>query len=670
VRLWIAEKPSLGREIAKNLPGSQKSGNGYIECGSGDVVTWCFGHLYEQAPPQAYGDQYERWSFESLPIFPTEWKMVAKSDAKDQISTIQRFLKQAKEVVNAGDPDREGQYLVDNVIQRAGYRGKVTRAWFSAGLDEANMRRALGALKPNDDYRTLFEAAEERSQSDWRQGMTMTRYVTLVARESRPSDYQDVLLSIGRVQTPTLALVVHRDLEIENFKPTDHFTVAATFDHKNGSFKARWKIPEGTPGLDPDNRLLAKPVAEAVAAKVKGQPGVISRYDASNKSENAPLGYSLSELQLDASRKFGFGAQQVLDIAQALYERHKLTSYPRTDCRYLPEDQLAEAPEVLRAVARVYPALAGVIGKADAKRKSPIWNDKKLTAHHAIRPTAAKGDIAALSDAERKVYDLIVRAYVAQFYPPYEFRSIGVAVTCAGEVFEARGIEPKSLGWKVVISPSAERDEDAPEDDTTALPAMAKGDGVKNSAAAVTALVTKPPSRFTEGTLIKAMEEVHKFVTDPKIKARLKENEGIGTSATRANILETLFKRNFLDAKGKTVISTALGRALIQTLEDPQVGLKDLTDPGLTALFEQKLEEIVKGTYTREAFAQEHMKWLRRLMERARHANFPPIPEGLRGTRKGGASKGGSKRFTRGSGSKGGAKKGGNGSWSRPGAKK
>ena len=476
MRLWIAEKPSLARAIADALPGDQRKAKGYIEVGS-DIVTWCFGHMFEQAQPPAYGEKYAKWVLADLPIVPPNdgWKLIPRKDAKEQLDTIESLLKKATEVVNAGDPDREGQMLVDELLEEFHCRKPTKRIWLGAGLDDVSMKRAIASMKSNADpeYKNLFAAAVCRSRADWLY-ISLSRHATLTARNSRPSDYQDVILSVGRVQTPTLALVVERDLLIENFKPTDHFGVKAMIAHQNGTFEATWKMPEATEGLDPENRLIDRAVAEKIAAKVQGQQGSISKYDVTEKQEKPPLLYSLSQLQLVASRKFGMGAQKVLDTAQALYEA-KLTSYPRTDCRYINEEQHGEAKEILRAVAANYGAVSDLCAGANPSLKSDVWNDKKLTAHHAIVPKATRADISRLNDAERKLYDLIVRSYLAQFYPPYRFSSISVSAAIAGETFTASGAVPIAQGWKVIEgkSQSVDRDDEDEAEATQAIPNMA-----------------------------------------------------------------------------------------------------------------------------------------------------------------------------------------------------
>lgn len=590
MRVVIAEKPSVAKGIAPFF-GASKSGNGCVE-GNGVAVTWCFGHLFEQAPPEAYDPAYKKWRAEDLPIAPGQWKLEAKSDAKKQLSVIGKLLKQAKEVIHAGDPDREGQLLVDEVLEHFGYKGPVKRLWLAA-LDDASIKKAIGGMRPGDEYKSLGAAAEARSRADWLVGMNLSRAYTIAGRASG----HDGVLSVGRVQTPTLALIVRRDLEIEQFKPRDYFVPLATFRHANGAFKATWQAREGVPGLDEEGRLIDASIANALVAKVTGKPGVIAKYEQKAGKETAPLPFSLSELQKACSAKWGLGAQQVLDIAQALYETHKVTSYPRTDCGYLPESQHADAARLLGALQKKFSFAKG----ANASIRSAAFNDKKVTAHHGIVPTGVLP--GSLSDAEAKVYELICKHYVAQFYPDHEYLSTSVEVICEGETFKATGRVPTKPGWKVIFNGTTE---DEAGDASEELPQMRQGEVAQCVSATAEAKQTKPPARFSDGTLVAAMTNIHKFVTDTEIKKRLRETQGIGTEATRAGIIETLLKRGFVQKKGKHLISTPQGRALVAALGSSQVA-----DPGMTGLFEQALEMVVDGKLDPNRFLASQVAWLK-----------------------------------------------------------
>jgi len=574
MRLLIAEKPSVAKAIAAEL-GISGKGEGFIDCGA-DKVTWCFGHMLEQAEPDEYTpDNVPRtksgkkiWRVEELPIIPTDWILKPKADAKKQLAIIGKLIKQADEIVNAGDPDREGQLLVDEVLEHFNNKKPVLRFWVSA-QDKVSIQRGLAALKANQDYAGWANAARGRARADWLIGMNLSRAYTL--RASRGGSR--ALLTVGRVQTPTLALVVERDREIETFVPTAYHRISASISHENGSFSANWK-PSGASGTVADYKKEAKQQAQ-------------------------PLAFALSDITALASSQYGYSAEQTLKICQSLYETHKLTSYPRTDCAYLPESQHADAPQVLAALKQVNPELSVLIDAANPALQSPTWNDKKITAHHGIIPTLHAGNKSALTEPERNLYELIVRAYIAQFWPLHEYLQTRVALEVAGETFTASGKTVTKNGWKEVYQQTDE-DEDKPakgkaasEDEDNSggqnLPAMSQGDSIQCSEAQRIDAKTKPPARFTEGTLIRAMENIHRFVQDPEHKKRLREGDGIGTSATRASIISELKRRTFLEAQGKHIHSTELGRALVDALPEA------VKSPVLTALYERLLKAIEQG---------------------------------------------------------------------------
>lgn len=601
MRLWIAEKPSVAKAIATEL-GISGRGEGFISCGK-DTVTWCFGHMLEQAAPDAYTpDEVPRsssgrkiWREQDLPILPAEWILEPKADAKAQLAVIGRLLKQAAEVVHAGDPDREGQLLVDEVLDHFRIRKPVRRFWVSA-QDPVSIRRGLEDLRDNATYAGMANAARARQRADWLIGMNLSRAYTLRARRGGSS----ALLTVGRVQTPTLALVVARDREIESFKPRPFHTLEVRLQHQAGTFTAKWQPKEDQPGLDDEGRLVDTAVANAVVTAVSGKPGTVSSFATEAKKKAPPLCFALSDLTVLASRKWGYTAEQVLQACQALYEVHKLTSYPRTDCGYLPEAQHADASAVLAALRQVNPELVGVIGQADPRVKSPTWNDSKVTAHHGIVPTMHAGNKAALSVQERHIYELVVRRYVAQFYPNHEYLQTRVLADVAGESFGTTGKVITASGWREVDGASdadPDQDDDKAEKEQ-ALPRMRSGDPLTCTRAERKDSQTKPPPRFTEGSLIRAMEQVHKWVTDPEHKKVLREGDGIGTSATRAAILADLRRREFVATRGKQLVSTPLGRALVDALPE---AVKSAT---LTALYERMLQDIESGRAALEAFVE------------------------------------------------------------------
>lgn len=589
-RLYIAEKPTLAATIAQALGGAKKVG-GWIET-AGGIVTWCFGHLFEQATPESYDPKYKNWRLEDLPIVPAEWKLVPRSDAKKQIAVIRGLLKKAGEVVNAGDPDREGQLLVDEVLTELNWRGPTRRIWLT-DLTETGVQKALSDIKPNERFAGLRAAAEARARADWLVGMNLTRAFTLRARTGAAGSGKNGVLSVGRVQTPTLALVVKRDQEIENFKPVAFYGALATFVSSAGQYSGSWQVPRAR--ADAEGRCLDRAAADAVLARVAGKPGRAVSAESKPTSEPPPLPFSLSQLQAYASRRWGMSAQETLDVAQALYERHKLTTYPRTDCSHLAENQHAEAGNILAALAAV-PELVQHVSGASAERRSRAFDDKKITAHTAIIPTAKVPDLAVLSQAERCVYLAVALRYVAQFYPDYGYLATVIVTEAEGEKFRTTGRVVTVAGWRALEAREDESEDDKENDESRELPAVKSGETVRVAEAARLDRQTKPPARFTEGSLIAAMAGIAKFVTDPNVKSVLCETSGIGTEATRAGIIEILKKRGWIETKGKHVVSTPTARAFIASLPPA------LTDPSLTAAWELALAEIAEGKTTAEEF--------------------------------------------------------------------
>lgn len=591
-RLFIAEKPSLARAIAENLPGQSQKQDGYIVCG-GDTVTWCFGHLMELCDPDDYDPAYKRWDREQLPIIPATWKYKARGEgAGKQLAVIGRLLKEATSVVNAGDPDREGQLLVDEVLEHFHYHGPAERIWL-ASLDAKSVGKALVTLTDNKKHAPLRDAARARSQADWLVGMNATRAMTLLGQDAG----REGVLSLGRVQTPTLNLVVMRDREIAAFKPHDYFTLQAALDHPQGAFTAKFLPQDATPGLDSEGRLTDAKAAEAIASTTRSAEGTISSVTKQEKKEAAPLPHCLSSLQKAASAKFGMTAQEVLDTAQSLYEK-KLTTYPRSDCRYLPLEQFEAAPDILAMLTTV-PGLEQAAQNANATLKSGAWDTKKITAHHAIIPTGEQPK--GLTPKESQLYGMIGMAYCLQFYPVFRYEAQKISVSIKDTSWEARGRLILEAGW----TRCAKDDDEAEEKEKDqSLPAVKQKDAVNCTDVVILSKKTSPPPRFTEGSLIEAMANVHRFVADASAKATLKENEGIGTEATRAKVLETLKGRGYLKASGKALVSTPLAGQVID-LTPPA-----LKDPVTTALWESKLESIAQGGSTLQSFMDEQVKVL------------------------------------------------------------
>jgi DNA topoisomerase III len=579
VRLIIAEKPSLARAIAAALPGQHRRSHHYIQCGEEDVVAWCAGHVLEMAPPEDYSPTFASWTLEALPIVPERW--LHRVSSRELVDNLARLLAKASRVVHAGDPDREGQLLVDEVLIHLGWRGPTERLLVT-DLSPAAVRRALGALEPNERYRFLYDAALARQRADWLYGLNLTRLYTLRARLS---GYRDVL-SVGRVQTPVLGCIVRRDRDIENFVPKPYYVVRAALRPAAGDeFFAHWAVgKEGLSCVDEDGRLLDRSFAASLAAKVSGQVGRVVRHEQTPKTEEPPLPYSLADLQVDAGRKLGWSAAHVLEVAQRLYERQLLT-YPRSDCRYLPEAHFHEAPRVLDAVAAQAPGLGEACAGVDRTRRGRAWADAKITAHHAIIPTG-RAEPVLLEETEQALYELVARRYVQQFLPPFECLVTRAELVIADEPFVARGRQELAPGWKVLeVSSTEVADEDA-DSGAGRLPPLQVGDRVTCPSVSVLDRRTQSPKAFTDASLIQAMCGIGKFVADPKARKILQDTDGIGTPATRAAIVETLFERRYVERRGKTIRSTNLGRALIDAL--PTVA----TTPDMTAVWESAMRRI------------------------------------------------------------------------------
>ncbi len=591
MRLFIAEKPSLGRAIADVLKKPLKRHEGYIESASGDVVTWCIGHLLEQEEPDAYDPAYKTWKLEHLPIVPQQWRLKPRKGVRAQLQVIGKLLKRADIVVHAGDPDREGQLLVDEVLdylKLSATRKKEVRRLLISDLNPTAVTRALERMRSNQEFVPLAVSALARSRADWLYGINLTRACTLLGRTVGFAG----LLSIGRVQTPILGLVARRDADIDNFQPKPYFEVFATLvTARDERFRAKWIPSEACQKWqDEEGRVLDRRLAQNVVDRITGKQGTVKRVDDKRGKETPPLPYSLSALQIDAARQLGMDASKVLDGCQHLYEQ-KLITYPRSDCRYLPVEHFTQAPEVLASIRHNSVALGKAIDQAIPERRTNAWNDKKVGAHHAIIPTSLRTDLARLPEIQRKLYELIARQYVVQFYPDHTFRKRVIDVELEKGLFRASSRQTVVQGWKALINP----DKNQPDgDESTWLPELSVGDVVDCPEAELQEKQTQPPKPFNDATLLSAMTGIARFVQDKDIRKILRETDGLGTEATRASIIELLFKRQFLERKGRNIHASATGRALINALPEK------MTTPDMTAQWEASLTDIVarKGSYS------------------------------------------------------------------------
>ncbi|MFC1098868.1 DNA topoisomerase III [Pasteurella multocida] len=625
MRLFIAEKPSLARAIADVLPKPHQRGDGFIKCGADDYVTWCVGHLLEQAEPDAYDPKFKQWRLEHLPIIPEKWQLIPRKDVHKQLKIVEKLIHQADILINAGDPDREGQLLVDEVFSYANLSvdklNQIQRCLIS-DLNPSAVEKAVNKLQSNRNFIPLATSALARARADWLYGINMTRAYTLRGRQA---GYQGVL-SVGRVQTPVLGLIVRRDLEIENFKAKDFFEVFAHIQAETPEkisalsaqekadipqFKALWQPSKACEDYqDEDGRVLSLGLAENVVKRITQQPAEVVEYVDKREHESAPLPYSLSALQIDAAKRYGLSAQEVLDICQRLYETHRLITYPRSDCRYLPEEHFAERTKVFQAISRHISDYQPLPDMLNPEQKNRCWNDKKVEAHHAIIPTAKNIPIN-LNQREWQIYHLIARQYLIQFCPDAEYRKSKITLNIAGGTFIAQARNLQVAGWKQLLGK-----EDSDEQQEPLLPVVKKGQILFCEKGEIVSKKTQPPKPFTDATLLSAMTGIARFVQDKELKKILRETDGLGTEATRAGIIELLFKRGFLYKKGRNIHSTETGRILIQALPDVA------TQPDMTAHWESQLTSISQKEMSYQQFMSTLTNFLPELM---RYVNFAAL---------------------------------------------
>ena len=627
----------MAQELAACLknPRPSKKSDGFIKTDDG-IVTWLYGHVLQQVEPAAYDPKYKTWRTEDLPIVPKVWKLEVNPKAANQFDIVKKLIAKADEIVHAGDPDREGQLLVDEVLDFLGNTKPVKRILLNA-LDAESILRANENLRDNAEFFNLKQSALARSRADWLIGMNLSRAYTLAARRRG----HDLTLPIGRVKTPTLALVVRREREIKNFKPVDFFNIWVTFIHANGEFAAQFKPSKKMLKLkvfDADGRLIDKKFAEELIAKFSTAPldGKISSCKTTEKKESPPLPFSLSTLQIAAGKAFGYSPQQVLDAAQKLYEM-KLTTYPRSDCEFLPTNQFKDALAILSHITTsTDETLKKLAENSNAAIKSRAWNDKKISAHHAIIPTK-KNLTGELPAVEQNIYNLIARNYAVQFHPLHIYDETVIVVDYKGETFRVTGKVVKQLGWREFFiipksqksdaknskskkeTPPKPRDEDESE---TPLPQVMTGDTVTHKKSELKKGVTKPPPPFTAASLVQGMKDIHKYVKNPDAQKQLKDVYGIGTEATRAAIIDDLIQREFLRVGKKKVLQpTEHAYLLIDALPD------EMTYPDATAIWEDKLHSMSDGEGTLENFLDGQVNFTRELVEAAQSANFS-VPEG------------------------------------------
>ncbi|HEY6696277.1 MAG TPA: DNA topoisomerase 3 [Solirubrobacteraceae bacterium] len=624
--LVIAEKPSVGRDLTRVLPGAFAKHEGYLESDS-HVVTWAVGHLVQLAEPDEYDPKYKKWRMADLPIVPNEFKLVVRDErSRKQMSVITKMLKRddVDEVVNACDAGREGELIFAWTFQKAGADKPVERLWLSS-MTNAAIKEAFGALRPRSEFGRLEEAARSRSEADWIVGMNATRAATIRLRSSF-----DGAVSLGRVQTPTLAILARREEEIKAFKPEPYWLVDATFEPTGGESGRRY---EGRFHAGAQPRLKTAAEAEAIVAAVRDQPGEITKLETSTKKERAPLLYDLTSLQRDANTRFGFSARRTLAAAQRLYEEHKALTYPRTNSRFLPTDMVAELKPIAAGVGtqREYARAAAYVAGLDVLPLGRVVNDAKVTDHHAIIPTNAQHPVDRMSDDDKRVYDMVVRRFLAAFHPDAEFENTRLETTVAAHIFRTRGRVLIVPGWRAVYGEGLESRADGDEDEGTdqKLPKLARGEDVRTLDVESLARETKPPRRYSDASLLAAMETAGKLVDDEELREAMKDS-GIGTPATRAAIIERLIDVGYVERDARALVCTEKGVNVIKFL-----GEHALTSPSLTGDWEHRLARIEEGEESRERFMHDIAEFARgtvaeldaKLKEvRIPRANLGPCP--------------------------------------------
>lgn len=605
MKVCIAEKPSVARDIARIL-GANKSCDGYME-GNGYQVTWTFGHLCELKEPNDYSENWKHWSLAALPMIPPRFgiKLIEDEGIKKQFAVIERLYHAADEIINCGDAGQEGELIQRWVMQKAGVKCPVKRLWISSMTDEA-IREGFASLKEQDVYQPLYLAGLSRAIGDWLLGMNATRLYTLKYGNNNYGKGQ--VLSIGRVQTPTLALIVQRQKEINNFKPEPYWVLATVY--RDTQFTA-------TKG-----KFTSKEEGEKAFSTIEGKPFTITNVTKKKGTEQPKQLYDLTSLQVDCNRKYGYSAEMTLNTIQSLYEK-KLTTYPRVDTQYLPDDVYPKCPQTMNGLfqtafagKRPYAELVKALGGKPLPKSKRVFDGSKVTDHHAIIPTGIPPQ--GLTDAEKNVYDLIARRFIAAFYPDCKFSTTTVIGEVDGIEFKVTGKEILDQGWRVVFAtPNATKETGITEEQTAGngdasakdssavepvsevtLPSFTKGETGPHTPT-LTEKQTTPPKHYTEASLLRAMETAGKLVDDDTLRAALKEN-GIGRPSSRAGIIETLFKRHYICRKRKNLEATETGIALIDTIRE-----KLLISAELTGIWEKKLRDIEHKKYDAGQFINE-----------------------------------------------------------------
>jgi DNA topoisomerase III len=600
--LVIAEKPSVGRDLVPVLPGAFQKGEGYLE-GPEHIVTWAVGHLVQLADPDEYDDKYKKWRMADLPIVPSHFKLVVRDErSKKQMTVVQRQLGRddVEHVVNACDAGREGELIFAYLYEKAGSRKPVQRLWLNS-MTKPAIRAAFEALRPGDELATLEAAARSRSEADWIVGMNATRAATIRLRSSF-----DGAVSLGRVQTPTLAILARREEEIRAFVPEPYWVVDAAFQ---AVAEPSGRAYEGRYYAGSNPRLKSAEQARAVVAACRDQLGTITKLEKSERRERVPWLYDLTQLQRDANGRFGFAARRTLASAQRLYEEHKALTYPRTNSRFLTTDMVGEIKPIARLLGGQpeYRAASEYVLSLDVLPLGRVINDAKVTDHHAIIPTnAERHPTEKMNDDDRRIYDLVARRFLAVFHPEAVFENTRLETTVGEHAFRTRGKLLLVPGWRAVYGETADLDDAAGEDDEGSeqrLPKLNQGESASVTKVRDEAKETKPPRRHTERSLLEMMETAGKLVDEEELREAMKDS-GIGTPATRAAIIERLLQVGYIERDARALVVTEKGLNVIRLL-----GEHPLTSPGLTGDWEHRLARIETGEESREKFMGDIVKF-------------------------------------------------------------
>ncbi|QNF27553.1 DNA topoisomerase III [Metabacillus elymi] len=576
----LAEKPSVGRDLARVL-NCHKKGNGFLE-GDQYIVTWALGHLVTLADPESYGDNYKSWRLEDLPMLPAPLKLVVIKKTGKQFQSVKTQLlrKDVRDIVIATDAGREGELVARWIIEKARVNKPIKRLWISSVTDKA-IKEGFRKLKAGKEYENLYASAVARAEADWIVGLNATRALT--------TKY-NAQLSSGRVQTPTLAMIALREEEIRGFKPKKYYGMKAI---TNNRLTLTWQDAKTN-----DTRTFTEQQIDEKLGKLKGKSATVVDVKTTPKKTYSPALYDLTELQRDANKRYGYSAKETLSIMQKLYEQHKVLTYPRTDSRYITSDIVETIKDRLEACRiKPYAQVIAKITKQPIKANKSFVDDGKVSDHHAIIPTEESVPLSALSDKERKIYDLVVKRFLAVLLPAYQFEQTVVTTKIGDEQFTAKGKRILTQGWKEVYSDYTDED----NEDEQKLPALSKGDLLSIVSLTKTTGETKPPSRFNEAALLSAMENPTKYMAGESkdLIKTIGETGGLGTVATRADIIEKLYSSFLIEKKGKEIFITSKGKQLLKLVPE------DLKSPVLTADWEQKLTKISKGTLSKQAFLNE-----------------------------------------------------------------